>query len=87
MKLKWLTVALMLMVLFTFIYWLRAGHDLRYTINGGEYDEDFSTRGRVIISCLVGAFWSAITVLLLALGRRAYGANTQKRRLHHDTPA
>ena len=87
MRLKWAILAVLLMVLFAFVYWLAAGHDLRYTINDGEYDEEFSTRGRIIISCLVGGFWSAIATLLLALSRWAYGALSQKLRLRHETRA
>lgn len=61
--LKAMLVLFALFLLLTSIYWALAGHALRYTINAGsgaEYEEDFSTRGRIIISCLVGAFWSIV---------------------------
>ncbi len=87
MRLKWAILAVVLMVLLALVYWLVAGHDLRYTINNGEYDEDFSTRGRIIISCLVGAFWSAIATLLLAVSRWVYRALSQQLRLRHGTRA
>ena len=60
------------------IYWMVAGHDLRYTLNPGpgEYEEDFATPARIIISCLEGIIWAVALTIVFVIGRRIYQALT-----------
>jgi hypothetical protein len=76
MKLAWCKVLIALLLPCISIYWIVAGHHLRYTINPGpgEYEEDFSTQGRIIISCFAGAFWAVAATILSVIVRRLYHA-------------
>ena len=71
MKPSWWKVLFALLLPSTAIYWMLAGHDLGYTMNPGpgEYEEAFSTQGRIIISCIAGVIWSVALTMLFVIVR------------------
>lgn len=62
-------------------HWLIWGHDLRYDVYANDtfwYDEEYSRRGTIIISSIVGLVGGATALVVIALFRRVKRSHMER---------